>query len=246
MKWQIAIVSDIGDRPDQQDRVSALVKGDNEEIIHLMLLADGMGGHEDGALAAQTVMEVAARQLHHKDIDDVEGFLNQLMLQSHIKISRLKAESAHPPGATCVALYMQNNEAYWAHVGDSRLYHLHQGKCVTTTNDHSVNDAQNQHQLHMCLGGKNAIAPDFGASIIADGDVFYLCSDGFWSLVDSHEVCDMLKKYDELQQVADQLLALAKSRAENNADNISLLITRCQQEAVGSAKKSWLNRLLKR
>jgi serine/threonine protein phosphatase PrpC len=239
MSWQFSLASDIGGRSEQQDCLEMLSLDDGD--THLVVVADGMGGHRDGAQAARTVIETARRRFNSGPVSDPRTFLQELCLESHQGISALGANEPRSPGSTCVVLYLNGPEAYWAHVGDSRLYHFRNGKLLNRTQDHSVAElmvsqgrlketdaATNalQNQLYMRLGGNEPPVPDFGASEVEAGDIFMLCSDGFWSHVEPQEVLKSLKEIPFDNDGAGHLVDMARERGGSTGDNISLVLVR--------------------
>jgi len=249
MPWQFSLASDIGGRSEQQDCLEMLSL--NSGDTHLVVVADGMGGHRDGALAARTVIETARRRFNTGAISDPRTFLEELCLDSHQGISKLGSDEPRSPGSTCVVLYLNGPEAYWAHVGDSRLYHFRNGQLLNRTQDHSVaqlmvsqgrlteTDAATsalQNQLYMRLGGNEPPEPDFGASEVEAGDIFMLCSDGFWSHVEPQEVITSLEKYPVENEGAGHLVDMARARGGSTGDNISLVLVRWNPGRVPATK----------
>ncbi len=233
MTWQFATALDIGDRNEQQDRVIIL----HSNSAHLLIVADGLGGHEDGAASAQTVIDIATRRFSQGVTDNPAVFLEKTCLEAHRTISALAEGSTSAPGSTCVMLYLVGNEAYWVHVGDSRMYQFHDSRLVYKTSDHSiaqlmkehgnialegVEDTAPQNQLYMCLGGQNEVIPEFSSSEVRIGDLFLLCSDGLWSQISAQEMLANIGGEDWDTGKAEQLLALAKQRGQGQSDNISL------------------------
>jgi serine/threonine protein phosphatase PrpC len=249
MPWQFSLASDIGGRSEQQDCLEMLSL--NSGNTHLVVVADGMGGHRDGALAARTVIETARRRFNAGAISDPRTFLQELCLESHQGISKLGSDEPRSPGSTCVVLYLNGPEAYWAHVGDSRLYHFRNSRLLNRTQDHSVaqlmvsqgrlteTDAATsalQNQLYMRLGGKEPPEPDFGASEVEAGDMFMLCSDGFWSHVEPQEVVTSLVEYPIDNEGAGHLVDMARTRGGSTGDNISLVLVRWNPGRVPTNK----------
>jgi serine/threonine protein phosphatase PrpC len=247
MPWHFSMASDIGGRSEQQDCLEMLSSDSGDR--YLVVVADGMGGHRDGALAARTVIETARRHFNTGQTSDPRAFLQKLCLESHQEIGGLGVDEARSPGSTCVVLYLNGPEAYWAHVGDSRLYHFRKGKLINRTRDHSVaqlmvsqgrlkeSDASVsalQNQLYMRLGGKELPEPDFGASEVEANDVFLLCSDGFWSSVEPQEVVASLVEVPVDSDGAGRLVEMARERGGATGDNISLVLMRWQPDRAAA------------
>ena len=233
------MASDIGGRSEQQDRIDTLSSESGD--THLVIVADGMGGHRDGALAAQAVIETAKHHFNAGPLSDPRAFLEHLCLESHKSISNLGGDEQQSPGSTCVLLYLNGPEAYWAHVGDSRMYHFSSDELLNRTQDHSVaqlmvaegrlseadvHTSALQNQLYMRLGGNNIPEPDFGASEVRDSELFVLCSDGFWTYVSPDEVVECLREYPLEKDAARRLVEIARERGGSDGDNISLALTR--------------------
>lgn len=242
MSWQFSIASDIGGRNEQQDSVD-LLSSDIDDS-HLIIVADGMGGHEGGALASKMVVETARRHFNNGRDPDPVSFLRKLCIDSHNAINALGTNEQRSPGSTCVLLYLSGNEAYWAHVGDSRLYHFSNDKLQQQTCDHSVVQlmvdrgdmsadeaaaSSMQNQLYMCLGGSNTPDPDLDADAAVNDELFILCSDGFWSHVEPEEVLAYLKKQSFEDDCAARLVERAKNRGGDEGDNISLALIRLKR-----------------
>lgn len=255
MPWEIAHADDIGGRDQQQDRVKILSQPASD--THLLIVADGMGGHSDGALAAQAVIDAAEHAFQTARIADAQSFLMELCLASHQAIKNLEAQDQPSPGSTCVMLLLRGEEAYWLHVGDSRLYLMQQGQVVSQTRDHSVvqlmvaegkmteqeaavSDLQNQ--IYNRLGGDKDPEPDLDATVVEDGDVFILSSDGLWGSVGPDEVMQGLATASSLETVVHDLVYEARIRGGDTGDNICLILARRRPDAPRS-KSGFLRRL---
>jgi serine/threonine protein phosphatase PrpC len=234
MTWRFGTASDIGGRGEQQDRVEIIASPDGDG--YLLVVADGMGGYQGGALAAQAVINTARRFFQTGNVTDPLNSLERLCVEAHQAVLALGDQKGQPPGSTCVFLYVSKDEASWAHVGDSRLYHFRNGTLLTRTLDHSIVQllvargemaeadmatSPLQNQLYMRLGGKQAPRPELGAAEAKKGDLFVLCSDGFWESIEEKEVESVPSKID-LAAAADRLVHLAKERGGNSGDNIAV------------------------
>ncbi len=237
MKWHIDVASEIGARAEQQDRAEAFAVP-NRPNDCLVVLADGMGGQRDGGLAAQAVLDTAEQILSVVTIGNPRDFLTDLCDRAHRAIRHIGRQRRSDPASTCVLLYIADDEAYWAHVGDSRLYHFDADNLLSHTRDHTVcellrdgssddsTDAHVDNRLYMCLGGQNELQPEFGASATGSCDWFMLCSDGFWNQVAADEVAERLSTVRPGREIAADLANLATQRGGSGSDNVSLILVR--------------------
>lgn len=257
MTWQTASALAIGDREEQQDRVAVFHLEDGE--AHLLVVADGMGGHNDGAAAAQTVIDIASSRFNQARVDDPRQFLETICLDSHNAILALSENRVSAPGSTCVIAYLTSSQAYCVHVGDSRLYQFRSGRLIHKTSDHSIaqlmedhdNDLKDetgrlapQNQLFMCLGGNNELSPEFYASKVSPGDCFVLCSDGFWGQLDVEQIFAGIDVTGVDQEFAAELVQLASQRGQGRSDNIGLVWAHRVGDPVESEKPGLLKRLI--
>lgn len=249
MRWHFDLASDIGGRAEQQDRAGVFAIPDRPNEF-LLVLADGMGGERDGGLAAQAVLDTAKRELSRSTIDNPRAYLDDLCRHADQAIRQIGVERNSTPASTAVFLYIRGDEAYWAHVGDSRLYHFHADSLLSCTCDHTVaellrdkaradvTDAIGKpadNRLYMCLGGQNDLDPEFGASAVGADDWFMLCSDGFWNQIDMDGISDMLPVYPSGRDLATDLVAAAKQRGGAHGDNVSVALATRRPSALKAA-----------
>ncbi|MDP9013091.1 MAG: protein phosphatase 2C domain-containing protein [Pseudomonadota bacterium] len=198
LQIETADVSLIGHRDENQDRVAVATA----EHAVLLVVIDGMGGHAEGARAAETALATlleAFWQTPHPIFDPL-GFLHLSLGRAHEEVVKLGAglgvESR--PRATCAVCLVQEAAAYWAHVGDSRVYQLRQSQVLERTRDHShvevllregliteaeVHGHPMRNYVECCLGGDAAL-PEMSISTrrrLKPGDVLLLCTDGLWA-----------------------------------------------------------------
>jgi len=198
MQIEYAKVSALGDRQDNQDRAAVVVSED----AALMLVFDGMGGHSDGAKAAETGLKVVQDMFMHapQPIFDPQGFLYMALSKAHDKVVGLGTDLDvdFRPRATCAVCLVQEGYAFWAHIGDSRIYQVRNRKVLTRSRDHShvevliqegaITEAEAQDHpmrnfVECCIGG-DAPVPDMSITsgkALESGDVLLACSDGLWS-----------------------------------------------------------------
>jgi serine/threonine protein phosphatase PrpC len=205
LQVECAELSLIGDREENQDRV-AVAKGPNAVLLAAV---DGMGGHADGAKAAAMATETVTDSFRRtpQPVFDPQGFLHLTIGRAHSNLVQLgnglRVEAR--PRATCALCLVQDGAAYFAHVGDSRIYHLRQQRIHDRTRDHShvelllqegliteeeISDHPMRNFVECCLGGNFALP---GMSIgsarrLRQGDLLLVCTDGFWSGLDDADV----------------------------------------------------------
>jgi serine/threonine protein phosphatase PrpC len=239
MKWQTAMADAIGGREEQQDRAACFAAPEGSPA--LAVVADGMGGHRGGALAAQSVVEAAERLWRETPAEATpEERLTGLCLAAHEGINRAGKAKGIQPHSTGVFLWLDGGRAHWAHVGDSRLYHFAQGRLLGRTRDHSVVQLlvemgevseeemathPTQNRLLRSLGGPDAPEPDFGSAAAGEEDAFLLCSDGLWETVTVEEMAAALSA-DDLDRAARMLTALAAERGGPTGDNVTVALVR--------------------
>ena len=242
---QTALATAIGGRAEQQDRAAGWCSADGRH--GLWVVADGMGGHAGGALAAQTVIEVAA---HHwpptaDEWVDPETLLEDLCLAAHDAINRRGAAAGWSPHSTLVALYLQPEAAWWLHVGDSRLYRFREGVRLHRTRDHSVAqawidqgwgdsgespDPDGRHPpsrsvLTTAVGGTVSPRMAHGHAVRDHRDSWVLCTDGLWETIRDEDLVAALSAPD-LQQAAEALVQQAVERNGPKGDNVTVLLLR--------------------
>lgn len=201
LRVDYADLSLIGGREDNQDRCAVAVSDKSA----LLVVIDGMGGHSDGALAAETACKLLVEAFWHtpQPVFDPLGFLHLQLGRAHEAVVALGGTLPleQRPRATCAACIVQGDSAYWAHIGDSRIYHLRGGRIVERTRDHShvefliregliSEDQAQQHPMRnfveCCIGGEYML-PEMSITsrrVLQQGDVLLVCSDGLWGALD--------------------------------------------------------------
>lgn len=245
----------IGDRAEQQDRVGLFAHPTHKGTL-LAVLADGMGGHTGGALAAEQVVHSAKTnfQVGVLSAAEIQATLASAINDAHdgIKLSAMSTEQ--DPHSTACALILQPGRADWAHCGDSRIYLYRNGERLSRTYDHShvmnlvkmgyLTEEQAEHHpqknlLISCLGDSDAPKIDFGQTApLQDGDCFLLCSDGLWAYFSDEELGKVLNEFP-VRQAAEILINSARERAQGRGDNCSLAIVRVRQITEEKASPPW-------
>ncbi len=239
MRFSVYQESHIGGRKVNQDRMGYSFTRD----AILLLLADGMGGHIMGEIAATIAMQTIGslfQQQAHPMIEKPERFLEKGFLSAHNEIHRYRQLKNLPetPRTTIVACLIQNGNAYWAHCGDSRLYWMRSGQILMRTKDHSrletlieqgkVDPSErsthpDRNKLFNCLGAPHAPIVELSrrASLQA-GDVILLCSDGLWGVLPDHLLAQTLHEQTIVRAIPE-LVRSSVEIAGRQGDNATAL-----------------------
>jgi serine/threonine protein phosphatase PrpC len=243
LQIECATLSLIGGREENQDRVK-IVSDDDATLI---IVIDGMGGHSDGARAAEVAGRTIAEEFAQKSkpIFDPQGFLHRAIGHAHADLVGLGMDLRVEvrPRATCVACLVQDGAAYWGHVGDSRIYLLRNRKVFERTRDHShvelllqeglitedeIMDHPMRNFVECCLGG-DVTLPGMtvtGQKRLYPGDLLLACSDGFWSGLDDAEIASLGSRADKLADALRELGEQAVRSSGQFADNTTAAAVR--------------------
>ena len=237
MRFSVFQVSRRGGREKNEDRMGYSYTRD----AGLFALADGMGGHPEGEVAAQLALQglSALFQRNAKPaLADPAQFLQDGILAGHLQLLAYSAskDMSDTPRTTLVACVLQGNFAYWAHCGDSRLYLVRDDKLIARTRDHSYLELQealgrspasgasfNRNVLFTCLGSPgNPMVDATGPLLLQDGDRLLLCSDGLWGTVDDAVITDQLARRS-IEEAVLELVEMALRNGGPRCDNVTAL-----------------------
>ncbi|MDZ7661726.1 PP2C family serine/threonine-protein phosphatase [Thiohalophilus sp.] len=242
MQMEIGRTSRLGNREVNQDRLGAFVS----EQGALLVLGDGLGGRPGGDVAAQALIDTIETELglHPLPAEDPPRFLRELLRRAHraVLLSGQEQEPPLAPGTTAVLGLVQNGQAWWAHVGDSRVYLFRDGLPIYRTQDHSYVEqlyqagriSLSKRQGHpmrnfvtQCIG-LNPGEPQVTISnsiALQEGDVLLLCSDGFWEPLDDALIGSSLAS-GSLRDNIDKLAERAEQASYPQSDNTSAVAAR--------------------
>jgi serine/threonine protein phosphatase PrpC len=249
VRYQIAKHTLRGARKRNEDRVAFFERAN----AVLMVLGDGLGGYEGGAIAAEILVRTAERAfaaVKQPIITKPSAFLALTLIQAH-KAMLAYGRAATPaisPRTTAVMCLVQEGYAYWAHVGDSRLYHFRDGQLRTRTLDDT-----NVEQLHVdgvlteaemlshpekskllrCLGSINS-EPSIALgeeTPLQRGDTLLLCSDGLWQAFTAEALTAYLRAAT-LEEGIETLVMSAVRRMDKASDNVSAVCLRWEDAAT--------------
>jgi protein phosphatase len=230
---------------------------DDDSLLYQ--IADGMGGHAAGDEASQLTVETiadfvglaaAAREITWPFGYDIHsGFEHNVLrtgvMLANVRVFRVAGEMNRYSGmgSTAVVLWIPKGTAYFAHVGDSRLYLLRDNELSRLTRDHSLvqqqldsgmitaaqaEDHALRHVVTRAVGMQAALEVDTGQIEVIPGDQFLLCTDGLTDELKEEQLSDILKGSKSPEQCCNTLVEAA--REAGGKDNITAMVVLCDPE----------------
>ena len=243
MQLKILTLSKAGGRSVNEDACGIW----SSDYACFCVLSDGAGGHGGGDVASKLVVERALDWFRaHPDCssETVAAAItsaNQSVIEEQGRDPHLGDMRAT---ALVLAIDTWRDVGCWGHLGDSRLYCFRKSRIITQTRDHSVvqsmvdagymraqdlRAAPERSKLLAALGDEDNFEPSIEASgfSLRDGDIFLLCTDGFWEYLEEHEMEEMLTASnsceDWLKSMEDQVIV----RGSDSQDNYSAIVMSC-------------------
>jgi protein phosphatase len=211
----------------------------------LMIVADGMGGHRGGATASRLATETVKTKYLHTETADIPSALLDSLTQANALVfgeSQANAE-LRGMGTTTSALVVRGHDAWFGHIGDSRIYLIRSGEIRQLTDDHSLvatmvreglitaEEAQNhprRNVLQRSLGVAEEVEADVVGPIqVLEGDVFVLCSDGLHGVVKESEIKEIAQL--PIEQGASEFIRRALERGA--PDNVTVIVAKAVRAA---------------
>jgi len=228
MHYSLAQQSHQGGRDYNEDRTAIFERGKSI----LLVVADGLGGHEGGEIASQGFVDAMGdsfRKATPKQLDKADSFLTLSINYAHHTIHRRAVSqgmNVESPKTTCVVCLIHNGIAHWAHSGDSRLYLIRKNSTKFVTTDHVTKKLGSEHNspINRCVGGLESPRPEISAPHkMRDGDVFFLASDGAWHTFTPKDLTDYVDPQHPTLGL-DNLLQLLENRNKVPSDNLSVVV----------------------
>ena len=233
-----AWITDKGGREINDDTVRILLEQNSAWVY----VGDGLGGYAGGKQASEAAAEALLKICRKNSLMSDEN-LTQAADLANQAVFKLQKDRSGNMKTTLVFLVVENGQARWAHVGDSRLYHFKAGALKSQTRDHSVSQMavmmgeitpdeirfhEDRNRVLRALGGDNA-RPELSAPVSLSGgeDAFLLCTDGFWEYVYEEEMEDTLSRANDPQQWLDAMLQIHSSRIPEGNDNFTAAVLFC-------------------
>ena len=240
-------------RDHQEDALEVIEPASNSAQAQrgqLLIVADGMGGHNAGEVASQMAVAIIRDTYYTDTQPDLAASLRTAMTRANEAIFNHARQTAGQTGmgTTAVVMAVRQNEVQIGSIGDSRVYVWRNGKLAQVTSDHSWVEEQvragvltaEQARAHpqrnvitRALGTTQKAQPEFFNGALNEGDVFLLCSDGLTTHVSDAQIQETLQAMTSLDQAANRLVTLAMDGG--GSDNISVILARAEAAAAPRA-----------
>lgn len=258
--YQPLAIHELGKRANQEDSIYP-IEGKVTENDRLFLLCDGMGGHEHGEVASQSICKsLSSFLLQHAVASEglEDKLLSDALAYAYEELDKLAiAGDSRQMGTTLTLLYFHSNGCTAAHIGDSRIYHLRPSShtILYKSRDHSlVYDLYQTGELTyeemktfpqknvitraMIAGDRNHPKPDvIHISDIQPGDYFYICSDGMLEQMEDEELLDVFSVNVRDEEKRQMLI----SETSDNKDNHSAYIVHIKEVSHDETDVSLVN-----
>ncbi len=237
MKFSVFQVSRKGGRQKNEDRMGYCYTRSSA----IFLLADGMGGHPQGEVAAQLAIQTISSLFQREAqpfVADVAAFLDSAAITAHRQILRYAVEKgmSDMPRTTVVVALVQDGSVTSMHCGDSRLYHVRQEELLSRTRDHSYREQQhmaphllksassvNRNVLFTCLGSPaSPVIEIAGPYVLQQGDKVMLCSDGLWDGLSEEDIVYHLG-HKAVSEAVPDLVEKALRKGGTSSDNVTAI-----------------------
>lgn len=207
---------------DNQDNYwAARLLIDGEEV-GVICLCDGMGGLDNGALASKIVVsEVKKYLINTADTKSIES----IILRANRELFKLSSAKGIKSGTTCTLVICRGGNYEIYHVGDSRCYHMNSAlnSVSILTEDHTVIakyekegkilpenlKRKYKNTLVRCVGVSESVVVDYIKGTYNSGDMFLVCSDGFWHSLEVGHFFD--GSLDRLDLLAKKFISLGET-----------------------------------
>ena len=239
MKLQCSAQTDVGLVRDHNEDSYGVGEGPQiEQLGHLLVVCDGMGGHAAGEVASRIGVETILAEYYADQDQDRSMALRRAVERANAEVYR---QGRGTMGSTAVVALLYHNTLYVANVGDSRAYLIRGGTIHQISRDHSlVNDqidaglltpeearvSNIRNIITRALGHQGGVAVDLFRTGLLQGDVVLLSSDGLHGLVTDAEMAALISQ-QPLDQAPAVLIALANQRGGH--DNITAVLARVEQ-----------------
>lgn len=230
-----------------------LIRENNEDVWaellkeHCFILADGMGGHQAGEVAAKETVDILSGHIRKiakekkMSVQELASWLKKAILDTNRRIYDLSLEKKefHGMGTTLCLALIHSPHLIYAHVGDSRIYRIRHQKIERLTKDHSLKDEMiskgqlleedapffpYRNVITRAIGTQPVADPEIQTTLMDPEDIYFLCSDGLTDNLSDREILEIILNSSSLKQATESLIQSAKDKG--GADNITIVMFR--------------------
>tara|TARA_B100001142_G_C14346929_1_gene660437 strand:+ start:384 stop:1187 length:804 start_codon:yes stop_codon:yes gene_type:complete len=253
--------TDVGLVRDHNEDFYFIHKSDIQKDYSLLIVADGMGGHEAGEVASELSVKCFVdefEKLELKNVSNIQKHLSDSLKNANSKVfDKSRETETLGMGTTFTAVLLYKHKLFFAHVGDSRAYILRSEKIIQLTQDHSwvaeqvalgiikPDDAINHPKSNIitrAIGLNSEVEVDVSLMNVYKGDIVLICSDGLSGLVSDKSIEEVVS-INDFQEVPDKLIEIANQNG--GTDNITVLVGMVKSGINYKTKKSFLSKLFK-
>lgn len=239
LSFESASLSTIGQRVKNEDFTKIYESSQG----NIYLIADGMGGHVNGALASQMACEYIVDNLDFKQLkkDTYREYLNQLIQKvNEVIYNQLTNSSGERAATTLTFLVTKDRHAYIAHVGDTRIYRYQNQTLTLLTHDHSliqrkldrgdilqkdISTDPDRNILYAILGYEIPLKHiQTYDEKIASNSQYILMSDGISQVLSETEILSILNAEEHFEDAIERLITLSQKHGEDNATALGVKI----------------------
>lgn len=234
--------SNIGQRKNNEDRYEIrTVSMSDGSVVHFLIIADGMGGHEHGQLASRiAVEEFSTLELHTLTSVFTLDDMQRLFQQANAKINALQERLQDGiMGTTLTVAAIQNDQCHLGHVGDSRCYIYREQELIQISVDHtyyaelvrlgqliSANEEKQKNVLMKALGPEHTVEGQYLSQELRENDLLVLCTDGLYNAITTEDIVTVLDMVLDgacsLQEAVE--IFLEKALEQGARDNLTLIL----------------------
>lgn len=243
--FEVAVLSALGDREEQQDSAGIQLKTDEG----LVVVCDGMGGHAGGQTASTLATEVFLNSyLSEYPCGDIRSWLIDTVNDADSRVAKLQTAEGTPmnAGSTAASVFIRGDNLFWLSVGDSRIYLFRNGELVRATADHNyatllqhqldtgeIDDAAYQEKIGqgealVSFLGMNGI-PYMDANdvpfALQCGDKILLTTDGLYKLISDEGIKNILTNFENAEDALTALEMKARKIGKTTVrDNMTVAL----------------------
>ncbi|MBK9484459.1 MAG: Stp1/IreP family PP2C-type Ser/Thr phosphatase [Chitinophagaceae bacterium] len=251
------VVSDLGNIRTNNEDMGLFFKVADEGLLrekgYMLIVADGMGGHQAGEVASRMATDIISHEYFKQNGAVEKNLAKVLALANKTIFEKASSSDTHKGmGTTCTVLVVIDKAVYYAHVGDSRAYIQKDNSITQITSDHTyvqelVNSGDitaeeaathpKRNILTNAMGTKPDMRIDTGKCeyLLEENDRLLLCSDGLYDYLNSNEIKEILIAND-IKKAADIMIQQAKARGGH--DNITVVIAERKNDTAENELKS--------